>query len=64
MGESGWLTRNCIPLEVQRTHDDCVLEIFFFQDKTRVQSKHLCLLVFVLLCYCIAVADIGWSFGW
>ena len=35
-----------------------------FQEKTQVNTKHLCLLVYVLLYCCIAVAYIDWSVRW
>ena len=52
MGENGWVTRYCTPLEVQRTHG-CV-----FKTKNQVRTNHLGLLVDVLLYCCTDVAHI------
>ena len=59
MGENGWSTRYCTPLEVQRTHD-CV-----FKKKIEVRTDRVYLLVYVPgtagTCCGTVVAHIGRS---
>ena len=64
MGESGWLARNCTPMEAQRTHD-CVFKINSFQDKTRVQTKYLFAGVRAVVADSVGVLGgmRGWSVG-
>ena len=52
MGKNGWLTRFFTPLEKQRTN-------VCSREKTRVLTKRLCVLLYVLL-YC---SSTWWSWG-